>query len=222
MTNEERIGRFKNEKIAIHCETEEEAKSFIEWCCANVFEWNYTKSRETNYDTYKNEICYGFGFDSGEYLGYSPKCFWKAKGYEVIKYKDFMKEEKKMTKLEYIASEGIVKNSTRLCNIAHACKYGYRCNDKKYGYRCKDKKCSECEFNKNVNLCVQTLLEEHKEPIKLKQWEYDLLKAGIETYGRHHFSWHKDLCNMKNKGYFKDVDTSMTIQEILDNCEVTK
>lgn len=79
------------------------------------------------------------------------------------------------------------------------------------------------EFNKNLELCVQTLLEEHKEIIKLTQFEFDLLKAKLESYGDYPFSSCKDLWNMKDNGYFKDVtDTTMTIQEILDNCEVTK
>lgn len=69
------------------------------------------------------------------------------------------------------------------------------------------------------------LLEEHKEPIKLKQWEKDLLEVGYCTNRR--FCDFDDLLALCDRGYFRGVtdikgsgDTSMTIQEILDNCEV--
>ena len=62
------------------------------------------------------------------------------------------------------------------------------------------------------------MLQEHKEPIKLKQWEYDLM-WGLEEGSKFH-DW-GSLCYMKRKGYFKGVkDTSMSIQYILNNCEV--
>lgn len=65
---------------------------------------------------------------------------------------------------------------------------------------------------------VDWLLEEYKEKIELKQWEFDLLSdynGSMEFYGCY------TLQNMSNKGYFKGVtDMDMTTQEILENCEV--
>lgn len=120
-----------------------------------------------------------------------------------------------MTNLEYVASKGLIKEGCALCYTAHVCKYGVDCREKECD-------CYECEFNKDINLCVQTLLKEYKEPIKLKQWEYDLLKAKLEYYyGDQHFNWYTDVRNMKEKGYFKGItDTSMTLRKILGNCEV--
>lgn len=124
-----------------------------------------------------------------------------------------MRKEKKMVNLEVAVSKGLIRNGNTLCYAAHICKHGVDCREKEYG-------CSECEFN-DVDLCVQALIQEHKEPIKLKQWEYDLLKAKLETHGYCYFSACIDLSNMKDNGYFKSVtDTSMTLQEILDNCEI--
>ena len=61
--------------------------------------------------------------------------------------------------------------------------------------------------------------EEHKEPIKLKQWEKDLLE--ISDYQETRFDFYTDLRNMKKIGYFEGItDTKMGIKEILDNCEV--
>lgn len=62
------------------------------------------------------------------------------------------------------------------------------------------------------------LEEERDKKIKLKQWEYDL----IEHYAViKRFDGVDMLIVMKNKGHFKGVkDTSMSIQYILNNCEV--
>ena len=61
--------------------------------------------------------------------------------------------------------------------------------------------------------------EEHKETIKLKQWEKDLLE--IIDYQETRFDFYNDLRNMKKRGYFEGVtDTNMGIKEILENCEV--
>lgn len=63
--------------------------------------------------------------------------------------------------------------------------------------------------------------EERDKKIKLKQWEYDTIKyhGKLSKFNDIHF-----LMAMKNKGYFKDMNSvekcSMTIKDILDNCEV--
>ena len=85
--------------------------------------------------------------------------------------------------------------------------------------------CSCCPFcTKDETVCdyqkfVDWLLSERKEPIKLKQWEKDLLESNINR--QFYFSGYSDLVEMKNRGYFEGVkDVTMTIREILDNCEV--
>lgn len=67
---------------------------------------------------------------------------------------------------------------------------------------------------------IDWLLEEHKEPIKLKKWEYDLLKCYQETKDDGEFVDHYTLKEMQYKGHFQDVDYNLTIEEILNNCEV--
>ena len=60
------------------------------------------------------------------------------------------------------------------------------------------------------------LLEEHKEPIKLKEWEKDLLKSFGDTARTYEFEYFLPLMGMKNMGHFQGVtDTSLTIGEIL-------
>lgn len=67
-------------------------------------------------------------------------------------------------------------------------------------------------------MVLDWLLEEHKETIKLKQWEKDLLEKFNKSQ---FFDYESPLFKMKDDGYFEGVtDTSMTLKEILDNCEV--
>lgn len=85
--------------------------------------------------------------------------------------------------------------------------------------------CSCCPFcTKDETGCdyqrfVDWLLSEHKEPIKLTQFEYDLLMSYINK--GYSFKNNSELKEMRNKGYFEGVtDISMKILEILNNCEV--
>lgn len=92
--------------------------------------------------------------------------------------------------------------------------------------KAKNKHCPQCCGDDGDDiLCnvVDWLLEEYKEPIKLKQWEYDTIKyhGTLSKFNDIHF-----LMAMKNKGYFKDMNSvekrSMTIKDILKNCEVVE
>lgn len=211
MTNLERVNKFRLEEIAVNCETEEEAKAFVKWCFDNGMGWKCHTEDTTSFDNFKNETCYDFDLCYSEQLKYANKKFYDRNGYEIVKYQDFMKEEKKMNNLEYYISKGLINIGNALCGCAHIIKYGGRCNDKG---------CDECEFNKDIDLCVKTLLEEHKEPIKLKQWEYDLIETNDKPHD-YRFEDFKTYQHMLGKGHFKGVvDTSMTLQEILDNCEI--
>lgn len=72
----------------------------------------------------------------------------------------------------------------------------------------------------DINL-IDWLLEEHKEPIKLQQWEKDFLE--LADYKGYCFCAFVDYRAMKKRGYFKGIiDTDMTIEEILENCEVVE
>lgn len=78
-------------------------------------------------------------------------------------------------------------------------------------------------INHRNDQLLDWLLQEYKEPIKLKQWEYDLIK----TYTDIDEAWNGRILHecykirkMGNEGYFKNVDLNMTFREVLDNCEV--
>ena len=72
---------------------------------------------------------------------------------------------------------------------------------------------------------IDWLLEEHKEPIKLTQAEKDLLKSFAdvdEGWNGRVLNECYIIRNMRHKGYFKNVDLSMTFREVLGNCEVVE
>lgn len=71
-------------------------------------------------------------------------------------------------------------------------------------------------------MVLDWLLEEHKEPIKLTKFEYDLLKCYQETKDDGELVDHYILKEMQYKGHFQNVDYNLTIEEILDNCEVVE
>lgn len=120
-----------------------------------------------------------------------------------------------MNNLEYAKK---YKRILCLTNESKICKLAYCVKNKTID--CSGDICSACEFF-DVDKCIYYLLQEHKEPIKLKQWEYDLIKyhAHFVKFNDRHI-----LMTMKNKGHFKDMnsvtDTSMIIEDILKNCEI--
>lgn len=101
-----------------------------------------------------------------------------------------------------------------LCDIAFKFKYNRK--------DCEGIECAKCEFNSMIK-AVYYLLQEHEDPIKLKQWEYDLIKMFSENLGQNSSKFFSifEVITMKQKGYFKGItNTSITIKEILDNCEI--
>ena len=79
----------KNNKIAVHCKTEEEAKDFCKQMHEHGFRWTsgdlYTEN--TNYCTHQGMSCY---YADGEY---SSLDYAKGKGYKILEWSDYMKKE---------------------------------------------------------------------------------------------------------------------------------
>lgn len=89
--------------------------------------------------------------------------------------------------------------------------------------RCKDVHCDKCDFRRHCGGERLTwLISTFKKPTyKLNQFEYDLLR----TNNMSHDEKLKDFAtykNLKEIGYFKDIDFNLTIDEILADCEVVK
>lgn len=81
---------FKNKdnKIAVHCKTEEEAKDFCKRMHEHGMKWCSGKSylKEINYESCEEETCY----IKGEF---SPYQYYKSNGYEILEWSDYMNKE---------------------------------------------------------------------------------------------------------------------------------
>ena len=81
---------FKDEdnKIAVHCKTEEEAKDFCKRMHEHGMKWCSGKSylKETNYESCEEETCY----IKGEF---SPYQYYKSNGYEILEWSDYTNKE---------------------------------------------------------------------------------------------------------------------------------
>lgn len=75
--------------------------------------------------------------------------------------------------------------------------------------------CYECNYEK----LIDWMFEEYK-PIKLKRWEYDLIRTNDMSHNRAFESFNTYM-NMKRIGHFAGIkNTSITLEDILNNCEV--
>lgn len=92
--------------------------------------------------------------------------------------------------------------------------------------KCSSVNCSDCEFSTGHG-CGEKMKEWLNKPYekpkyKLTQFEYDLLSVHKDYKTYNNIANQTHLFKMREKGYFKDVDTNIPIREILDNCEVIK
>lgn len=96
--------KFKNEKIAVNCRTEEAAKEFIEECYIRGLKWMNGSRNITYYNIHGAEIAYTFNFSGFDSLEYASTCWYKQNGCEVVEYTS----EKKQT--EFTFQEVIARN----------------------------------------------------------------------------------------------------------------
>lgn len=88
---------FKNKdnKIAVHCKTEEEAKDFCRQMHEHGMKWCSGESylKETCYTHYEEKTCY----IRGEFSGYR---YYKSEGYKILEWSDYMQKEFKKSDLK--------------------------------------------------------------------------------------------------------------------------
>lgn len=86
----------KNNKFAVHCKTEEEAKDFCnqmyEHGMKGVGEWDY--SSNTFWYYYRNNTCYG------NYGTYGTTYHFNEHSYTILEWSDYMKKEFTKTDLK--------------------------------------------------------------------------------------------------------------------------
>ena len=108
--------------------------------------------------------------------------------------KYFEKIKKEVKYEDFFCTVASIKNKNNLC----------------------DDGCSACKMS-----CLDWLKEEHKEPIKLTKWEYDLILNCEEATGYRDEDMLEQywiIEGMKQKGHFKGIDNlDITFKEVKDN-----
>lgn len=90
---------------------------------------------------------------------------------------------------------------------------------------CSKTDCNVCDFLTIQKNCSEIAKEWLKQPYKkmtykLTKFEFDLIKTYRNCHESCKLSEFKQLIELKDKGYFKDINLDLTIHKILDNCEV--
>ena len=90
---------------------------------------------------------------------------------------------------------------------------------------CSKTDCNDCDFLTIQKDCHEIAKDWLKQPYKkltykLNKFEFDLIQTYRDCHESCKFSEFKQLIELKNKGYFKDIALDLKIHEILDNCEV--
>ena len=92
--------------------------------------------------------------------------------------------------------------------------------------KCCEIPCSECDFKDKNGYCIgnheimKWIKQPYKKsPYKLSQFEFDLIKTYRDCHESCKISEFKQLIELKEKGYFKNVDKNELIKDIIENCE---
>ena len=85
---------FKNGKIAVHCDTEKEAKKFIKQCYKHGIKWHYGDENNTHWEDADEKIYYECDCEYIYYAHYG-NFDWKSNGVTVVEYKEDNKMELK-------------------------------------------------------------------------------------------------------------------------------
>lgn len=85
--------------------------------------------------------------------------------------------------------------------------------------------CNYCDFLTIKKECCEIARDWLKQPFKkpkykFTQFEYDLINTYSDCHESCKFSDFKQLIELKDKGYFKNVDKNELIKDIIENCEV--
>ena len=90
---------------------------------------------------------------------------------------------------------------------------------------CYKTNCNDCDFKINQIGCREKAKEwlkqpYRKTPYKLNKFEFDLIQTYRDCNTDCKLSERRTLRELKNKGYFKNVDKNELIKDIIENCEV--
>lgn len=89
--------KFKNEKIAVNCRTEEAAKEFIEECYKRGLKWKNSLRNATFHNIYEEQTAYVFNYSGFNSLEYASAPWYEKNGYKIVEYTS----EKKQTEFTF-------------------------------------------------------------------------------------------------------------------------
>lgn len=97
--------------------------------------------------------------------------------------------------------------------------------------QCSGISCSECDFADEDGNCIgqyrikewlKKPYQKQKQTFKLTKFEFDLIQTYSDCHESCKLSEFKQLIELKDKGYFNNVDKNESIKDILESCEVIK
>lgn len=190
---------FKNNKVAINCETRDEAKELFKILKLYGIKWYGNKKLDINntyWDDYKQYVCYSV--DEVNELSYARHKYYNINDYEIIKFKDieFEGEDKIHMKKKLITLEEL-REKTKEINNCEWIDYNYKSelileclgncdvlwfNGSKFGYN-------------DIDNIIEELKKVKKQIEELRQYELDKNECNK--------SWNEAYNHMKNGGIVK-------------------
>ena len=191
--------RFKNEKIAVNCQTEEESYNFINQCCHNSFlwdaNWNNNKNKSTTYYyVYQSNTCYSFN----KILGYADINFFNSQRYEIIPFSEINKSIKEENKMQVKPNEYTYRGQA-FSDVEEYAKYILKCKEEdrvKAEKERQDKlKVEQVKRQEELNKAYDEYVNTCK---NAKQKYENIVKQFIKEYGQNAYSRYINIEDMIN------------------------
>lgn len=128
--------RFKNEKIAVNCQTEDEAKDFVKQCYDNGIEWfNPSCISNNDYDLnttchgrYKHQTCYKILFDNRLSFTVASMNYCEVYNYTIIPFSEINKPIKEENKVQIKPNEYTYRGQA-FSDVEEYAKYILKCKE---------------------------------------------------------------------------------------------
>jgi len=202
---------FRNEKVAVNCDTEEKAREFVEECHKRDMKWEKCTENQTMFDWYKNDTCYNFETDENENrLMFCDKPYYERKNYKIIKWESEKMKFKVGDKVRVI-NNGLTFNTHSMANewlreIENPKPYDYG-NLPKNGFVGIVR-----GIVKAPSYEIPTLI------IEIGSYSYLILESGVELIDpQTEFTFQEVIARIKVGETYQSIYYASNIQEITKN-----
>ena len=178
--------RFKNEKIAVNCRTDDEANDFVKQCYDNGIEWfNPSCISNNDYDLnttchgrYKHQTCYKILFDLKNRLSFTVASmnYCEVYNYTIIPFSEINKPIKEENKMQF-SPNGYSYRGQVFRDIEDYAKYILKCaeddkakaeKEKQNKLKAEKARCTE-ELDKAYAEYFETCTEAKEKYLKIKE-----------------------------------------------------